>query len=428
MTTPRLRTSRRPLSVVGIAALCLLLLPSTASAAGHARVSNGTLTYDGGAEDNQPTLSWDGDTYTLTDWGAGTVAAGAGCSSSSGPAGPMPIVTCDGGGVDAILIRTGGGNDVAQVEVGTVLPAGVRLTVQLGDGADSWSGSRATADIVHGGAGNDTIEGYGGRDKLHDDGGNDTIDGGAGNDRISGGSGADTLRGTVGNDTVYGQGGKDHLYGNAGRDTLRGGDGNDYLSGGLGADRMAGDAGNDRLLDDHRGQAKPSRSADVLVGGPGRDTADYSYRLGEATPLRLSLDGRANDGAKGEDDKLADTVENIIGGIRSDVIIGSAARNVLRGLEGNDVIRGRGGNDRLHGDSGGDRLEGGAGADVLEGWWGEDTVIGGSGTDVLRGGVDDDVLKADDRSGDEVSCGGGRDRAVVDSRDVFWLCERVVRR
>lgn len=198
----------------------------------------------------------------------------------------------------------------------------------------------------------------------------------------------------------------------------------------LGADRVKGDAGNDLLFDDDRPlQITPFQSPDVLVGGTGVDTADYSYRLSEATPMRLSLDRAANDGATGEGDNIGPdgSVENIEGGIMADTITGSAAANRLRGWEGNDTINGLGGNDNINGVSNNDTIDGGTGADTIEGGFGNDTVIGGAGRDAVSGGANNDLMKARDGEVDNVSCGSGTDRAEVDRGDgVSVLCETVV--
>jgi len=88
----------------------------------------------------------------------------------------------------------------------------------------------------------------------------DLIDGGAGNDTLGGGGGNDTLRGGTGNDT---------LDGGEGTDRLEGGDGNDLLFVGAG-DSALGGAGNDEL--------RLSGSLPALLnGGGGYDVlADWS--------------------------------------------------------------------------------------------------------------------------------------------------------
>lgn len=104
--------------------------------------------------------------------------------------------------------------------------------------------------------------------------------------------------------------------------------------------------------------------------------------------------------------------------------------------------RGDGGPDRLVGGKGADRLRGLGGNDVLIGGRGRDVLIGGRGVDVLRGGPGRDSFnmrngvelaapgrdRIDARDGgqDEIYCGAGRDRAIVDAaEDGIYDCEQV---
>jgi Ca2+-binding RTX toxin-like protein len=95
---------------------------------------------------------------------------------------------------------------------------------------------------------------------------------------------------------------------------------------------------------------------------------------------------------------------------------------------GDDVVHGGAGNDHLRGGAGNDEEFGDAGNDVVEGDAGSDLLVGGSGHDRLLGGPGNDVLNAADGVRDVVDCGRGRDRAVVDRRDVVRHCESVKRR
>lgn len=217
-----------------IVAAFLVLAPTAASAAGNAGLSGGTLTYTGGNENNTVSLSVSASQYTFTDFGTDSVTAGAGCATSNGPAGPLPIINCTRTGVTAIVIRTNGGDDVAQVALANVVPPGVTLTVELGDGDDSWAGHNGV-DNVLGGSGNDSID-------VRD-----------GDDVVRGGGGRDTVTGGNGDDQLFGDAGGDHLSGNADDDTLDGGDGNDEARGGDGVDNVRGGTGDD-----------------TVGGGPGR--------------------------------------------------------------------------------------------------------------------------------------------------------------
>lgn len=422
-----MRTAKRGATLLALVIGALVIGAPTAQAASVGR-SASTLTYVGGSEANSVSLSVTTTEYVFTDFGAGTVTAGSTCTASNGPAGPLPIVRCPRSGVTQILIQTGSGNDTAQVALANSVPAGVGLTVELGPGDDSWSGDDVNRDVVDGQDGDDSIRGNGGPDVLDGGNGIDTIEGGSGADELDGGDGRDSILGGPDGDRIQGGVGNDVVNGQTGDDVVRGGPGNDTVGGGLGPDTLYGDAGADRLRDDERGMDTPFHSVDRLYGGPGVDTADYSYRLSDVAPLRLSLDGIANDGAAGEGDNVATDVENLAGGLLADVLVGSSKANVLGGAEGGDTIRGLGGNDVLRGDSGNDQLDGGPGADLLEGWYGRDTVIGGSGSDALSGGHDADVMKARDGTADDVTCGSGVDRAEVDGRDrVNNLCDVVVR-
>ncbi|WP_128927286.1 beta strand repeat-containing protein [Bradyrhizobium guangxiense] len=91
-------------------------------------------------------------------------------------------------------------------------------------GSDSIAGGGSVAQIVYGGAGDDTLNGTGV---------NDTIFGGSGNDTIKGNNGADVIYGGSGQDTIDGSNENDTIIGGVGADKLTGGNGDDvfvYLS------------------------------------------------------------------------------------------------------------------------------------------------------------------------------------------------------
>ncbi|HKG36768.1 MAG TPA: S8 family serine peptidase [Solirubrobacterales bacterium] len=107
---------------------------------------------------------------------------------------------------------------------------------------------------------------------------------------------------------------------------------------------------------------------------------------------------------------------------------GRAGKDRLRGTRFGDRLLGFGGRDRLRGFRGRDCLGGGRGRDRLEGGKGRDRLVGGRAADLLQGGRGSDVLKARDGRRDVVDCGRGRDRALVDGKDVVRRCENVRRR
>jgi len=167
--------------------------------------------------------------------------------------------------------------------------------IGIGDGALTLVGTSG-ADILEGGAFNDTISGldgadtliggdgddfiFGGatsgdlRDVIYGGDGNDNIDGGYGNDELRGDAGNDTIAGGFGADTVIGGAGDDVLTGSAFGDVIFGGDGDDFVNGGFGHDRVNGGAGADKFY--HLGIANHgsdwiqdynSAEGDVLLWG-----------------------------------------------------------------------------------------------------------------------------------------------------------------
>jgi Ca2+-binding RTX toxin-like protein len=131
-------------------------------------------------------------------------------------------------------------------------------------------------------------------------------------------------------------------------------------------------------------------------------------------------------------------------GSHNDRIVGTNRADRLDGHAGDDSIRGRGGGDVLRGGRGDDSVDGGIGNDRVRGQRGDDTLIGGSGNDTEfggrghdriniagngaeTGGGGNDVIHARDGTADEISCGRGRDKAIVDrAEDGVFDCETIV--
>jgi Ca2+-binding RTX toxin-like protein len=291
-----------------------------------------------------------------------------------------------------------------------------------GNGGDYLTGRISAGNVLWGGQGNDILDGKGGgttdgvfiADALDGGSGDDTLVGGPSGsayDHIAGGSGADAVTyvrtdgvkmfldgssspgedeiendvenayGGSGNDVLVGNASKNYLSGNGGDDTLEGfgeidtlngGLDQDTLSGGEASDVLFGGAGNDTL--------RGGPGGDSLGGSSGVDLADYS---GTATPLIVTIDNLAGDGAAGEGDNVLKDVEDVTGGSGGDTITGSSAANVLTGGGGPDTLSG--------GDSG-DLLIGGTENDQLHGDGGDDALRGGLGSDGLDGGADVDAV------------------------------------
>jgi Ca2+-binding RTX toxin-like protein len=227
---------------------------------------------------------------------------------------------------------------------------------------------------------------------------------------ITGTSGPDTIMGTSGDDVIAARAGNDVVFGLGGNDTVCLGAGNDRFDGGPGADTFVAGAASD---------------GSDTISGDGSDTANYSART---TPVNVSLDGVANDGATGEHDNISNS--GVVGGSAADTLIDpSATRLRLSGGPGDDTLSGNflsgdAGNDSLthlsndtsgllFGGDGNDRLtdKGSARRSFLSGGKGNDTILGGSGGDNLFGDDGDDLVAGG--SGDDgVTGGAGNDRLI----------------
>jgi serralysin len=258
------------------------------------------------------------------------------------------------------------------------------MTAFGGPGADTLVGG-SSIDALDGDgvctkSGNDKIYGRGGNDWIGAGNGSDFVHGGDGNDNILGDSDCLNGPGSPGKDEIYGGNGDDTISGSAGDDRLYGGNGKDLILGMKGRDRLEGGAGDDLLSGD---ESQTSAAADVLLGGSGSDTVEYSnYSRG----IVVDLDGASrDDGLPGEGDTVGTDVEKIKGSAGSDRLTGNAAANEIDGFGGDDVIRGGGGNDVLHGWDGNNKLYGEDGNDYLE---------MSSDSSLLDGGGDSDTCRA----------------------------------
>ena len=195
---------------------------------------------------------------------------------------------------------------------------------------------------------------------------------------IHGGTGTDTLSGTDEVDTIEGEEGSDTLNGAAGNDWLYGEEDNDTIN---------GETGNDTIV------AMPGLDgADVLNGGVGTDTADYSNR---SAALKISIDSIADDGALDADP--------INSGNQTE------GDNVKTDIE---VVLGGSGNDSLNGSGNADTLKGGDGNDVMYGGFGNDDLDGGAGTDIMYGNEGNDTFHSADTVADSLFGGSGSDTAT----------------
>lgn len=322
-------------------------------------------------------------------------------------------------------------------------------------GNDTLIGS-AKGDTLNGFAGDDTVQGGAGKDKLDGGGfgGTDTVDytdktagisvtlsmtasskvkvGGVVEDTIqnfanvNGGAGDDVINGDGRENKIYGNNGNDKLFGAAGYDQINGGAGDDICKSGA-SDPFAGD---------------------VMVGGHGSDTADYSDMTG-AISVNLGVkDTLSNFWNEVRLDGLFTEwiaeFENVTGGSGDDSLTGDGGRNILKGNGGNDVLDGAAGldlasfedkttdltislkngaevlvvvsatetdrllniedlaggkgADKFTGDGFANRFYGRDGDDILKGEGGDDMLIGGKGNDELSGSVGKDKFVFDSSS------------------------------
>ncbi|HEX8102849.1 MAG TPA: hypothetical protein VF533_09565 [Solirubrobacteraceae bacterium] len=205
---------------------------------------------------------------------------------------------------------------------------------------------------------------------------------------IAGGPGADTLRGGTARDSLSGDDGADKLFGGASADVL---------DGGAGDDRFEPDPRTDEL-------AAALYTGDRVSGGAGSDTVAYPDR---STSMKLTLDGRNNDGVMKDLDTTAEfdnidadrSVENLEPGEGGSFLVLDDKANTVVPGEGSyngeihgpweepytfDVDAG-GGDDHIETTEWSDRVDGGAGDDYLRDGGGGDLIDGGEGDDVILG-------------------------------------------
>jgi Ca2+-binding RTX toxin-like protein len=286
-------------------------------------------------------------------------------------------------------------------------------------GNDVIQGSNHQATLI-GGAGDDQITGGSGQDTIDPGTGLNTVDGGKGIDTITFASAtsgvrvslrANTATGTNINDTISHI---ENIRGSKFADTLIGDAKNNVITPGLGNDTVNGESGDDTIV-----ASSTADGADNISGGAGIDTVTYAARHGS---LHISLNKKANDGAKNEHDFIHKDVENVIGGSGNDTISGDSADNRLDGGPGINTLSVAGApsavavnltthaskhwgtdkvlhfqnvigsphNDTITGNSNPNVLNGAGGNDVILGMAGPDFLLGGPGNDHLNGGPGND--------------------------------------
>ncbi|MEW5728060.1 MAG: calcium-binding protein [Pseudomonadota bacterium] len=254
-------------------------------------------------------------------------------------------------------------------------------------------------DVLFGAGGDDILDGGIGDDRLEGGDGFDSYDGGPGTDTLSfhvsqapafvdlssgsvqaGGvfefaQEIENLSGSAFGDTLLGDDHDNLLMGGAGLDLLGGGLGDDVLVGGAdgayatwagaegavevdlaqgvaeewdgGFDVLSGilgavgtDFGDTLLGDGEANRLEGGAGADTLIGGTGRDLADYAG----GGPVTVDLAaGEASDGS-GTVDTLSG-IEDVRGSLGDDTLTGDGATNRIEGSVGRDLLTGGGGAD-----------------------------------------------------------------------------------
>ncbi|TCR63686.1 hypothetical protein [Bosea sp. BK604] len=350
---------------------------------------SGDIEIDGGAG-NDTITSGEGDDIVFGGAGDDVLDGGEGDDILSGDDGDDVLK----GGVGDDALIGGIGNDVLFGGEGDDDLIG-------GEGVDTVDYSDAAAAIVVDLAANaaegDTI----GSDTLT---GIENVVGGAGNDLITGDDLANVIDGGAGNDTLNGGAGDDLILAGAGDDVIDGGAGFDTLdlsglTGPLSLDFARGlvsgaGIGSDRFSNIE--QVLFGAGDDVLTGGNGNDAFDG---------------GAGNDTLKGGagDDTLS-------GGEGDDLLDGGSGNDALDGGNGIDTIKAGSGDDTIDAGAGNDIIDAGSDNDIVLAGAGDDSVDGGSGDDRLTGSVGDDALTGG--SGHDVfvfAAGFGKD-AIADFR------------
>jgi len=348
-------------------------------------VSNNDVIYAGTGDDK--IYAGGGNDSVYTALGSDTVYGGDGNDTIFGGVGSNKIY--GGNYIVATQTHTDSGNDTVSYEniagSGIIARLNSNLAIVSATGnadvlfgmenvigtamADEIVGNVNEANILIGGAGNDTINGLSGNNDLQGGADNDTIISGSGNNAIDGGTGSDTvdysyLTGAdFGDDTddvayyengVYYSGVKvdltdsnaqrihvnygtdtitnienvigstknDYIVGNDENNILDGKGGNDYFVLGQGTDTILGDTGTDTITFTETG-----RTAGVIVD------LSKNQTYGSLDTYRVINDGFTNA-------KYLDSVENVIGTSLDDTIYGNTDSNSLVGGAGNDTLKG----------------------------------------------------------------------------------------
>jgi Ca2+-binding RTX toxin-like protein len=386
------RIPRSPMRIQLIMSAMTAILAFGVPAAGAATLTyttlpNGTASVTIVTDQNEGhdiTVEWSADGMVVTDRDSPFRSAD-GCEMQGGN---PHIIDCGPTASIYVDLSLPDGHTVAdRVRIDTATTATwhpTEIQVHTGSFDDQIDLSHADVDhaMVTAGAGNDDVyAARSGTTEIYDEAGDDILHGGGQDSQTTfwAGEGADTYIGGPGQDFVDYQlhgstvhatrdgqandgnpgehdnigSGIDRILGTPGPDvvTARGKAGM-LLEGFIGSDLIIGGPGDDTLdpgpgYDSSMPASRNTPDADILRGGGGIDTVSYAgrWRANSAglSGVRISEDGKANDGDPDEHDNIADDVEILEGTQFNDIIRGGPANNTLIGGAGNDKIYARGG-------------------------------------------------------------------------------------
>lgn len=366
--------------------------------------------------------------YNILDGGKGadTMIGGDG----------MDFYSVDNAG-DVIIENANEGRDLVYSSISYTLGDNVEDLVLggmdyingTGNDLDNYIIGNVAANVLIGGAGNDTLDARIGSE--------DTLIGGIGDDFYQiGGKGSVTdviienadegfdtvlssisykLADNVENLVLEQMSGNINGTGSSLNNVITGNRDNNIIDGGIGADTMIGGAGNDTYYVDNVDDLviEHANSIDIFgrIINEGTDIvySSVSYTLSENVE-DLTLTGS--------------TAINGTGNSIDNYILGNSANNILTGGAGNDTLNGAAGADSLIGDTGNDFLYAGSGADTLCGGADNDILDGGVGADLMLGGIGDDKYYVDN-TGDIVIENADSGIDAVNSSITYTLTENV---
>ena len=351
----------------------------SASGAGITDANNVTAANPTGAV---TITSWQWQAYVwdpinlVVDWvnQGGPIAAGATFAPESFGLPPGTLVRVIGLYTDGL---TGPGAQVMSAMTAIVGDGFANIL----DGTSDLNFGFDLANVILGGAGDDTINGGNGNDVLNGGAGNDTLNMSASSANITlvinaAGSGTANLGGLLGTDTF------------SNFESFITGSGNDTLTGNAQNNTFSTGAGNDTIIYTITGAT--NSGADVVDGGT-HTTFDTLTINGSANAVGETLDV-LYDGASithvegGAISNIEVINVNLLGGGADTLSYTGSSGNVVVNLttpsaSGFNTILGV---ENATGGSGNDTLTGSAGANVLAGGLGNDTVSGAGGDDIIN--------------------------------------------